>query len=300
MMISFEKILIPVDFSEPSKNALKYGLTLASQFNAKVIVAHIVPESSALQYAFPTETSRVERHQEDEALHAVQELLASSHVPSIDVRTVVKTGIIGIELLQLVKDEDVRLVVMGTHGRRKLGRWFIGSIAEGLLRQVPVPILTVSHVGADAPPLGLISLKRILYATDLAESTNAGLKTAVALARGIGAQLTVMHSVHYPDRILWAPKSATFDDERLEALNEMSKRIGEVSEEVRGPRIPIDTVVVAGKPFEKILEVATERSADIIVINLQSKGTFERAFLGATAERVVRLAPVPVLSIPTP
>lgn len=53
-----------------------------------------------------------------------------------------------------------------------------------------------------------------------------------------------------------------------------------------------------GKPFEKLLKIANEQHIDIIVINLQSKTMLERAFLGSTAERVVRLAHIPVLSIP--
>ena len=60
-MIAFRTILVAVDFSEPSKKALTYGLSLAEQFNAKLIVAHIVPESSALMYAFPTHLADVEQ-----------------------------------------------------------------------------------------------------------------------------------------------------------------------------------------------------------------------------------------------
>jgi nucleotide-binding universal stress UspA family protein len=61
--------------------------------------------------------------------------------------------------------------------------------------------------------------------------------------------------------------------------------------------VPIDSEMVEGKPFEKILEIAENRAMDIIVINMQSKTILQRAFLGSTAERVVRLANVPVLSI---
>jgi nucleotide-binding universal stress UspA family protein len=49
-MIALKNILVPVDFSEPSKKAVTYGLTLAGQFNADLIIAHIVPESTALTY----------------------------------------------------------------------------------------------------------------------------------------------------------------------------------------------------------------------------------------------------------
>ena len=56
--------------------------------------------------------------------------------------------------------------------------------------------------------------------------------------------------------------------------------------------------MVDGKPFRKIVEIAEERGMDIIVSNLQSKSMPERALLGSTAERVVRLARTPVLGVP--
>jgi nucleotide-binding universal stress UspA family protein len=60
----------------------------------------------------------------------------------------------------------------------------------------------------------------------------------------------------------------------------------------------VEALVLEGKPFSRILEFAQSRDMDLIVLNLQSKGILERAFLGSTAERVVRLAQIPVLSIP--
>jgi nucleotide-binding universal stress UspA family protein len=299
-MMSFQTILVPIDFSESSRMALQYGLTLATHFKGHVIAAHVVPESSALRSAFPTETTRIEQEQEREALQALRDFLPSTYNRAVDVQMVVRTGVVGAELLKLTIDEDVGLVVMGTHGRKELQRWFIGSVTERVLRQVPVPLLTVSHVDTEKHRIGLVALKEIVYATDLSESTHGGLHYAIALARATGAHLTVMHSVYYPDRVLWAPASANFDDERLECRNYIGNQITELFSNERLPKIPVDIAVVKGRPFEMILQVAAEREADLIVINLQSKRALERAFLGATAERVVRLAPIPVLSIPAP
>src|SRR5689334_23019083 len=127
-MIEFKKILVPVDFSEPSKKAVTYGLTFADRSSAKLIIAHIVPESSALLYAFPTETSRIEREQEDRAKREIVKLLPATYARQFDVETIVKTGSIEAELLGIVKNEAVDLVIMGTRGRRNFGRWFLGSV----------------------------------------------------------------------------------------------------------------------------------------------------------------------------
>ena len=93
-----------------------------------------------------------------------------------DVEMIVKTGNIDSELLGIVQEEAVDLVVMGSHGRRHFSRWFIGSVTERLLRKLPVPVLSVSHVVPEkhAIELGLVSVHKILYAADLSEATTVG------------------------------------------------------------------------------------------------------------------------------
>ena len=299
-MITFKKILVPVDFSEPSKKAVTYGLTLASRFDAVLIIAHIVPESSALSYAFPTETSRVEREQEEEARHAIENLLPPAYADKFYVQKVVKTGTIERELLGIVTNEAVDLIVMGSHGRRSVARWFLGSVTERMLREFPVPVLTVSHVNTEKHEIGSISLKRVLYATDLDEASSTGLKYAVEFARGTGAQLTVLHVVDDLDRMLWGPSLiARLENERTKLVQEMKKRLDDLVAQERSSRGgEIEALVAEGKPFEKIIEFAQQRGTDLIILNLQSKSMLERAFLGSTAERVIRLARIPVLSIP--
>jgi nucleotide-binding universal stress UspA family protein len=296
-MISLKKILVPLDFSEPSNKAVTYGLALAEQFDAKLILAHIVSESTALLYAFPTELPEVEKEQYARAKQAINKLVPVERAARLNLQTIVKIGKIEAELLGIVKDEAVDLVVLGTHGRRQMGRWFIGSITEHMLRKVPVPVLTVSHVEPEKHAIGLVSLKRILYATDLSESSGAGLHYAIELARAGQAQLTVLHAVDDEDRTLWGPAWVAHFD-RAKLLDERRGKLDELVAREKPPEMQVERLVVEGKPFRKIIEVAENSGMDIVVLNLQSKSLLERALLGSTAERVVRLARVPVLSVP--
>lgn len=296
-MISFKKILVPVDFSEPSKKAVTYGLSLAEQFDAKLIIAHIVPESTALMYAFPTEFTEVEKEQHAKAKQVINNLVPADRAVGLNLQTIVKIGNVEAELLGIVKDEAIDLVVLGTHGRRRLGRWFIGSVTEHMLRKVPVPVLTVSHLEQEGHDIGFVSLKRILYANDLSESSITGFQHAIEIARAGGATLTVMHAIDDEDRLLWGPAWMAHLD-RAKLVEQIRNRLDELVEQAKPSEIQIETLVVEGKPFRKILEVAEKYGTDLIVLNLQSKSVLERALLGSTAERVVRLASVPVLSVP--
>jgi nucleotide-binding universal stress UspA family protein len=298
-MISFKNILVAVDFSEPSKNAVRYGLALAEQFKAGLILTHIVPESSALTYAFPTELPEVEKQQYGKAQREIQGLVTSEHAGGLNVRTIVKTGRIEEDLLGLVKTEGVDLMIMGTHGRRNVGRWFIGSVTEHMLRKVSVPLLTVSHVEKEGHATAPVPLQRILYTTDLCESSSSGLKYAIELAKAPGARLTVMHVVDCEERISWAPAFiGSLEGERAKLLEVMREKLNELIAKEKVSGVDIATIVLEGKPFRKIVQIAEERGMDIVILNLHSKTTVERALLGSTAERVVRLARTPVLSVP--
>jgi len=298
-VISLKKILVPVDFSEPSKKAVTYGLSLAEQFNARLILAHIVPESTALLYAFPTELPEVEKDQYAKAKYEIEKLVPSDRAANSNLVTIVKVGHVEAELLGIVNDEGVDLVVLGTHGRRRIGRWFIGSVTEHLLRNVPVSVLTVSHVESEKHAIGFVSLKRILYTTDLSESSSIGLHYAIELARMGGAQVQVVHVVDDEDWVSWGPALlAVFD--RMKLVQQARRKLDDLVDREKPEGIQIEKSVVEGKPFIKILEIAERGGFDLIVLNLQSKGVLERALLGSTAERVIRGAHIPVLSIPAP
>jgi nucleotide-binding universal stress UspA family protein len=296
-MTMFGSILVPIDFSEPSKRALDYGLTLATRLKAKLIMAHIVPKSSAIAYAFPIENMAIETKQPERAAQELRALVADERARHLDLQQIVKVGDVEEDLLEIVKEQSVDLVVMGSHGRRYFRRWFLGSVTEHILRKVPAPILTVSHIDDERHPLGsVMSFKRLLYATDLGDSAGNGMACALELARQFSSELTVMSVVEYLN--LGYEAASYFDNERTARLQETQRRLDAFAAANKLDNVQVNTLVVDGKAYERILAVAEERNIDCIVLNLQSKSMMERALLGSTAERVVRLAHIPVLSIP--
>ena len=300
-MISYKRILVPVDFSEASKKAVTYAMTIASQTNAKLFIAHIVQDTSAMNYTFPSETYEVEKQQYEAAKRQIQKLIPEECAGMFDVEMIVKTGNVDSELLGIAEEEAVDLVVMGSHGRRHFGRWFIGSVTERLLRKLPVPVLSVSHVSPEkhAIELGLVSVHKILYAADLAEASTVGMQYAIELARGTGAKLTVAHVVDHTNFTLLTNTAAGYlETSKKMWVDSVTRKLHELVAREKPPDMDIEVAILEGKPYEQILRFADDHGIDIIVLNLQSRGILERAFLGSTAERVVRLAHMPVLSVP--
>jgi nucleotide-binding universal stress UspA family protein len=137
-------ILVPTDFSEPSKAALEYALMLANKLDAKV---HLVHAYELPVVGFPDGTLTITADMATRIIEAARDSLAQL-VDAYKDRGVELTSAIEQAdprdgVLSAAKKVNADLIVMGTHGRRGLSRALIGSVAEGVVRRSPVPVLTV-------------------------------------------------------------------------------------------------------------------------------------------------------------
>jgi len=145
-MIPIGRILVPTDFSEPADAALKWATALAREFGSRLYLLHVVPEPYA--YPWGTELSTLPLNDiltqsEDAARQRLGELAADTALPAEQVVTRAVVGTPVDQVLALVKDEQIDLVVLGTHGRGLVGHLLLGSVAERVVRRSPVPVLTV-------------------------------------------------------------------------------------------------------------------------------------------------------------
>ena len=287
-MLNIKKILVPVDFSATSKMAVNYGLSLALEFQAKLFLTHIVV---------------YEPRAYDEAKAHLLELIPAESREKLNFEIIVKSGDVREEILGIVKDIDIDLVVMGTHGKSYIERMLLGSVTERMLRKLPVPVLTVSHLDREKEmhKPGPVPLQRILYATDLSDESEPGLGFAMRLARELDARLTVTHVVEPINSSLLSPEMATYLSEfSVKMRDDAKERLSRFVALESDGTVPTTTVLAEGFPADAINKIAAKCKADLIVINLQGRGLLDRALLGSTAERVIRTATVPVLSLPLP
>jgi len=289
--MNIKNVIVPVDFSPTSRLAVDHGVFLARKFHARLTLLHVVESLSPLAGSFMIETAGVEKEQEEQALRMLSSLLGSEDQDDLDLRVVIRNGDIKNEIIAAIRDEKANLIVMGTHGRGLLARLLIGSITEALLRRVPVPVLTVSGV---AHPLGF---KRILFATDLSKHSKTAFDFALDFARAMGSELIIHHAVTPLSRV----------SEGGEALPDLSKLDGDeakaqvaaLAREAARQNVKAETSVVeADTAADAILKTAEEQLAELILIAVEKKRLVDRALLGTTAERVIRAAKVPVLSVP--
>lgn len=136
--ITFERILIPTDFSDVSQRAIEYGKSIAARYNAQILLTHVnqpvhsaAPTSNAVQQATEQQLEQEGAELRSEGFH---------------LRTISVTGTVREEVLSAVNREKADLIVLGTHGETGLERLLSGSDAEALLRNSPCPVFAIGPV----------------------------------------------------------------------------------------------------------------------------------------------------------
>jgi nucleotide-binding universal stress UspA family protein len=138
-----------VDFSDYSKATLKYAAFLASSVNATLVVANVINQRDVEAIrrveveGVGVTVEKYLAHQKRDREIETDQLLKESSCQDLKVVRVFRVGVPWVELLEIVKDQGVDLVVMGTKGRTNIANTLFGSTAEKVLRRCPVPILSV-------------------------------------------------------------------------------------------------------------------------------------------------------------
>ena len=140
--VTLERILVPVDFSDCSLDALKYAVVVAKQAQASLMLLHVLePVSYGLDFTLGQSRAR---HLEVETwTKRLEELAATHQHPDMVVESRLRGGVPADSILDAAKTLPCDLIVMGTHGRRGISHTISGSVAEAVLRKAHCPVIAV-------------------------------------------------------------------------------------------------------------------------------------------------------------
>ena len=145
-MIKLKKILYPSDFSESSREALKYAVSFAREFKARLVLMHVVNEqifSEGLSLPRLTPPEALEQELTAEGGRQLRMLIPAGELAGLQVEHVILRGMPFLEIIRYAKANDVDLIVIGTHGRSGMEHIIFGSTAEKVVRKAPCPVLSV-------------------------------------------------------------------------------------------------------------------------------------------------------------
>lgn len=142
-MLTLKRILVPIDFSEPSEAALKYGIALARGFNAKLYLLHVLAKAPAENTESVEYPIGLFERMRDAAREHLGNILTDHRAKDLSSEFTTQVGTPHAEIIRYAKDHDIDLIVMGTHGRGPVAHMLMGSVAEHVVRRAPCPVLTV-------------------------------------------------------------------------------------------------------------------------------------------------------------
>lgn len=279
----FDTILVPIDDSPGSERAFEVAATLAKRYGSAVHVLSVVDEHGPRDGEWD--------YDGDSPAAAFLDAHADEfEADEIDVTPAVREGIVHEEILDYADESGVDLVVMGTHGRTGVRRYLLGSVTEKVVRLSDVPVLSVK---ADAEP-DEVAFDDILLPTDGSSGAEAAIEPTAALASETDATVHVLSAVDTRSLGIDVGSSVIIDE--LESVAEdavatASDRLYEEGVDV------VKTAVTHGIPYRTILKAIEDNDVDLVVIGTHGRTGIDRYLLGSVTEKIVRTAPVPVLTV---
>ncbi len=292
----FNKVLVPLDGSALSARALPFAKRVANAAGARLIVvrAHLPADDLGLRLEYP-ELSLAERaDMEREAAQAeFQSVIDGLRKDGLDVEGHFAEGAAADVIYEQAAATRASLIVMSTHGHGGLGRWLYGSVADEVLRRVPVPVLLVSavctQIWAEDQPL------RVVVPLDGSDLAAEVLGPARDLAVTLGSELLLLAVVEpiavYPYQYLEAIGDVA-EVQDAQARLYLDKLVAELRIS-GGPAV--STRIVHGDAAAQICSVAREVGAGAIAMATHGRSGMARLLLGSVATRTLHQSSVPVL-----
>lgn len=273
-------LLLPTDFQESSRRALRHGIKLATALKTQLTLLHVIKTPTDLSRKAPD--SRSLRSLRTSALLELGRLTRTAKERGVSAQPILLYG----EPIDCIVETALRghtdMIVMGTEGRAGWDRLRIGSTAEGVVCQASCPVLTV-HGGLAGDVFrhpAKVRLKRILLGTDFSRDAGSALHVVRDLALKLHATVRIVHA-----------SQASPDNGHADRT--MAKH----ARHLRSLGVEADGVCVPGDPVEIILTQAAVYQADLLAVGTRGQRGLSRLILGSVAEALIKRAGCPVLTV---
>jgi nucleotide-binding universal stress UspA family protein len=295
-----KRLLVPLDGSALAENAVPVALGIARRTGGEVHLVSVVSDLPPVPLAagdgeLITKWFEAEEKRAGDYLEKVVEGIPSGAAGSV--RTHVRSGPVGRTLQSVVEELGVSLVVMTTHGRGAWQRAWLGSVADGMVRQGRCPVLLLRE--RDAGPLSATgSPRKVVIPLDGSEAAEVAIATAESFLQSdkTTVELLLVLQEPMPMATSYLPH-AVAEGGLLEARKEKARNyLAEIQGRLQEKGFTAEArVISAGDAGHGILQHLERSGADMVSLATRGRGGAARLVLGSVADKVIRTAPVPVL-----
>jgi nucleotide-binding universal stress UspA family protein len=296
----YRSLLVPLDGSSFAEQALPLAVEICARSGASLHLVLVHDSLAAVpRFGEPVFLDQsldlASRRQEEEYLEAVARPLIGR---GIVVVTRLIDGPVAHSLVNYTRASAIELVVLTTHGRGVFSRFWIGSVADRLVRQLEVPMLLLRpHAARGAPPASM--LRRILIPLDGSPLAEAVLEPATQLGDMLGAEYTLFRAVVLPPPLQLPYPAVMIIPEQTPVTSVLREQaqgyLDEMAHRLRSRGLRVETAVeVTTDSVSAISTWAERHGADLIALATHGYGGATRFLLGSVADKLVRSATVPI------
>jgi nucleotide-binding universal stress UspA family protein len=283
-----KNILLATDFSPASEAALPHALTIAGHYGSRLYIAHVIC-LEFLELVAPEFTPTMLQEARRFAQQNMERLLSAGQQNGISCQPLIGEGAIWDVLLNMIHQDGIGLIVVGTRGRRGLRKVLLGSVAEEVFRLAPCPVLTVGPNTSETRSVE-VQMGHLLYPVEFFPDTSDAAAYAVSLAEEYHANLTIMKVI---DGMVTSPEEKAQVQEPVRHW--MDDHIATESDLRDRTSFELGFGPAAGA----ILKFANDRGVDLLVMGARRLDPAMATHLPKpdTAYEVVCTAPCPVLTV---
>ena len=297
--MKIKNILFPTDFSFCANQALEHALLLARSHKATLHMLHalVLHESDPFYpaYHFP-DSEDLNKRLESISISQMDNDLKKFDAHNLRIEKTQRRGVsTATVILEYVQQEDIDVIVMGTHGRRGLGHVFLGSVAEEVVRVAPCPVFTIRE---QKHPKPMEHINKILVPIDFSSHSKLALAYAKSIAKTYDSSLQILHVVE--DKVhpaFYVTGKDTIFDFMPQIKSKSTELATKLLNDLKSTKVPAEIFIIEGIAAKEIVNFADENETDLIVISTHGLTGVEHFFLGSVTEKVVRRSPCPVFTV---
>ncbi len=280
--IKTSKILIPVDFSKTSLNAVKYAAFMAQYTKGELVLVHVQNKNDLLDIIMPAVKLKDISVITDFLAEKLEKIAADIKKRyGIKVSTFISTGHITSEIVAMAEETKSTLIVMGTHGKDSDNGFFLGSNAYRVLTKADIPVMTVQTA---AEKLGF---QNILLPIDSSHHSRQKVDSAIHMANVFASHLHVIGVLHSGE------KGEENYKYKMETIMEQIKKLA-----AKKNVTCTSDIQFADNRSKKTLAYAKKVKADLIIAMTDQDAEFSSIVLGNYIHQLTNHSKIPVLSIP--
>ncbi len=280
MEFKINKILVPTDFSETASNALKQAVSIASKANAEIELVHVILPGMNYEGNVPiphgkSYNANLKKNIEKQLENIARQIRKDN---TIKVSIKVVLGVPHKEICSIASEEEVDIIVMGTHGVSGVSEFFVGSNAAKIVASASCPVITIQKTPKTK------GFKNIILPIRSEFNSRQKVDYVVEIARLFSSTILI----------------TGFADKKDKAdQTKMKQYVKQVEKYLTKLKMKFNTTILIDDNFTKaILVYATKNKADLVAIMNEHDFTLDQVIKGPYAKQLVNHSSIPIFSIP--